>query len=266
MNMLQRRNLLSMAIVGALALGLSACGGGGGGVRETAPPPTTPSTPGFTPTIPIDASLTNVTPPTVAAEAAPATFADSNLARMHVLINSAGALGAGKVGTGVTIGFVDSGVNRNHPSLTGRVLANFVHVGSGNDLSVDDKVGHGTNVASLAAGKAMQANYLTQDASGNYTVSRTSTWPGGVAQGAGVVSSRIIADAPQLDRPLMLIHGFSDDNVTIAHSLRLSQALMATGRKHTFLPLTGITHMTNDETVAENLLILQRDFLAEALG
>ena len=75
----------------------------------------------------------------------------------------------------------------------------------------------------------------------------------------------IIADAPQLDRPLMLIHGFADDNVTIAHSLRLSQALMAAGRKHTFLPLTGITHMTNDETVAENLLILQRDFLAEAL-
>ena len=75
----------------------------------------------------------------------------------------------------------------------------------------------------------------------------------------------IISDAQQLDRPLMLIHGFADDNVTIAHSLRLSQALMAAGRKHTFLPLTGITHMTNDETVAENLLILQRDFLAEAL-
>ena len=75
----------------------------------------------------------------------------------------------------------------------------------------------------------------------------------------------IISDAPQLNRPLMLIHGFADDNVTIAHSLRLSQALMAAGRKHTFLPLTGITHMTNDETVAENLLILQRDFLAKAL-
>ena len=75
----------------------------------------------------------------------------------------------------------------------------------------------------------------------------------------------IIAGAPNLKRPLMLIHGFADDNVTIAHSLRLSQALMAAGRKHTFLPLTGITHMTNDETVAENLLILQRDFLADAL-
>ena len=61
----------------------------------------------------------------------------------------------------------------------------------------------------------------------------------------------IVEDAPKLRRPLMLIHGFADDNVTIAHSLRLSQALMAAGRPHTFLPLTGITHMTNDETVAE---------------
>ena len=75
----------------------------------------------------------------------------------------------------------------------------------------------------------------------------------------------IIADAPKLARPLMLIHGFADDNVTIAHSLRLSQALMAAGRPHTFLPLTGITHMTNDPVVAENLLTLQRDFLRDAL-
>ena len=76
----------------------------------------------------------------------------------------------------------------------------------------------------------------------------------------------IVQDAPELVRPLMLIHGFADDNVTIAHSLRLSQALMAAGRPHTFLPLTGITHMTNDETVAENLLTLQRDFLRDALA
>ena len=76
----------------------------------------------------------------------------------------------------------------------------------------------------------------------------------------------IVQDAPGLVRPLMLIHGFADDNVTIAHSLRLSQALIASGRPHTFLPLTGITHMTNDETVAENLLTLQRDFLRDALA
>ncbi|MDF7663164.1 alpha/beta fold hydrolase [Bifidobacterium sp. ESL0763] len=76
----------------------------------------------------------------------------------------------------------------------------------------------------------------------------------------------IIADAPKLRRPLMFIHGFADDNVTIAHSLRLSKALMEAGRPHTYLPLTGITHMTNDPKVAENLLTLQRDFLYDALG
>lgn len=79
-------------------------------------------------------------------------------------------------------------------------------------------------------------------------------------------ANSIIEDAPGLDRPLMLIHGFADDNVSVANSLRLSQALMAAGKPHTFLPLTGITHMTNDPTVARNLLILQRDFLIQALG
>ena len=76
----------------------------------------------------------------------------------------------------------------------------------------------------------------------------------------------IIDDAPSLRRPLMLIHGFADDNVSVANTLRLSNALMAAGRPHTVLPLTGITHMTNDPTVSSNLLTLQRDFLYRALG
>jgi dipeptidyl-peptidase 4 len=76
----------------------------------------------------------------------------------------------------------------------------------------------------------------------------------------------IIEDAQQLRRPLMLIHGFADDNVSVANTLRLSQALMVEGKSHTVLPLTGITHMTNDASVAENLLALQRDFLYQALG
>ena len=76
----------------------------------------------------------------------------------------------------------------------------------------------------------------------------------------------LIKDAPNLRRPLLLIHGFADDNVTVANSLRLSSALLAAGREHTVLPLTGITHMTNDETVAENLLLFQRDFLCKALA
>jgi len=67
-------------------------------------------------------------------------------------------------------------------------------------------------------------------------------------------------------RPLMLIHGLADDNVVVAHTLRLSAALLAAGYPHQVLPLTGITHMASQETVAENLLLLQLDFLRHALG
>ena len=77
--------------------------------------------------------------------------------------------------------------------------------------------------------------------------------------------SSLIAAAPALERPLMIIHGLADDNVVAAHSLRLSSALLAAGRPHTVLPLSGVTHMTPQEVVAENLLVLQVRFLREAL-
>ena len=63
-----------------------------------------------------------------------------------------------------------------------------------------------------------------------------------------------------------LIHGLSDDNVVAAHTLQLSSALLAAGRPHTVLPLSGVTHMTPQETVAENLKLLQVKFLREHLG
>jgi dipeptidyl-peptidase-4 len=77
--------------------------------------------------------------------------------------------------------------------------------------------------------------------------------------------SSLIEDAPKLTRPLLLIHGLADDNVVAAHTLRLSSALLAAGRPHTVLPLSGVTHMTPQEEVAENLLLLQVDFLRSAL-
>jgi dipeptidyl-peptidase 4 len=67
-------------------------------------------------------------------------------------------------------------------------------------------------------------------------------------------------------RPVLLIHGLADDNVVVAHTLRLSGALLAAGYPHSVLPLTGITHMASQETVAENLLTLQLDFLRGALA
>ncbi len=76
----------------------------------------------------------------------------------------------------------------------------------------------------------------------------------------------LLAAAAGLERPLLLIHGLADDNVVAAHTLRLSSALLAAGRRHTVLPLTGVTHMTPQEVVAENLLLLELAFLREALG
>ncbi|MYY11248.1 prolyl oligopeptidase family serine peptidase [Streptomyces sp. SID4919] len=67
-------------------------------------------------------------------------------------------------------------------------------------------------------------------------------------------------------RPLMIVHGLADDNVVFGHSLRLSSALLAAGRPHEVLPLSGVTHMAAQEEVAENLLLLQVDFLRRSLG
>ena len=70
----------------------------------------------------------------------------------------------------------------------------------------------------------------------------------------------LLNDAHRLERPLLLIHGLADDNVVAAHTLQLSSALLAAGRTHEVLPLSGVTHMTPQEVVAENLLRLEVEF------
>jgi dipeptidyl-peptidase-4 len=77
----------------------------------------------------------------------------------------------------------------------------------------------------------------------------------------------LIDDAPKLERPLLIIHGLADDNVVVAHSVRLSSALVAAGRPHALLPLPGVTHMTpQDDEVAENFMLMQVRWLRAALG
>jgi dipeptidyl-peptidase 4 len=76
----------------------------------------------------------------------------------------------------------------------------------------------------------------------------------------------LIPMAGQLDRPLMLVHGLADDNVVAAHSLSLSGALLANKKPHTVLPLSGVTHMTPQEIISENLMLLTVEYLKEQLG
>jgi len=89
---------------------------------------------------------------------------------------------AGWSGAGVRIGVIDSGVNRNHPALRGRVMSHLVYVNPvDNDWDVDDVIGHGTAVAQIMAGTAF------------------GQWPGGIAPGAEILSARIISDNPPED-------------------------------------------------------------------
>jgi len=76
----------------------------------------------------------------------------------------------------------------------------------------------------------------------------------------------LIPMAGELERPLMLVHGLADDNVVAAHSLSLSSALLTNKKAHTVLPLSGVTHMTPQEIVSENLMLLTVEYLKEQLG
>ncbi|MEV5204583.1 prolyl oligopeptidase family serine peptidase [Streptomyces sp. NPDC053720] len=77
--------------------------------------------------------------------------------------------------------------------------------------------------------------------------------------------SSLLSEAAGLSRPLMLMHGLADDNVAVAHMLRFSAALLAAGRPHTVLPLSGAGHRVAGPA-AGNLLLLERDFLKKSLG
>lgn len=79
-------------------------------------------------------------------------------------------------------------------------------------------------------------------------------------------NTSLLNDVHTLARPLLLIHGLADDNVVAAHTLQLSSALLAAGKPHEVLPLSGVTHMTPQEEVAENLLLHQLAFLQRHLA
>jgi dipeptidyl-peptidase-4 len=63
----------------------------------------------------------------------------------------------------------------------------------------------------------------------------------------------LLTYAQGLTRPLLLVHGTTDDNVFFRHSLKLSDALFRAGADFEFLPLSGFTHMVRDPVVTQNL-------------
>jgi hypothetical protein len=191
-------------IPGLLIAPLSACGGGGSGAVRTPtvtppPPPTKPATP---------------QPPT-----------DAQLS----ITNTYAAHAAGYTGAGVTIGIVDSGIMRSNPTVSGRVLQEFIDVDSStNNTSIDDVVGHGTWVSEIAAG-APFAKY-----------------PGGIAPGADLVSARIISDDAPSDS------GQPPAQITATDAQffqRVNQQLISTGVKVQNNSWGGLTWDTTDPSV-----------------
>ena len=153
-----------VALFTGIAWALQGCGGGGGhgsvksASGDSGPPPSSSAaSPPQLPQPPLDAQLS--------------------------ITHAYAAHSQGYTGAGVTIGVVDTGIMRSHPSLGGRVAQSLVYVDpSQNDTQVDDVVGHGTWVAEIAAGAAY------------------ASFPGGIAPGANLVSARIVSDdAPDDD-------------------------------------------------------------------
>jgi autotransporter-associated beta strand protein len=201
---LRMRRHVRWLIPGLLIAALSACGGGGSGAVRTPtvtppPPPTKPATP---------------QPPT-----------DAQLS----LTNTYAAHAAGYTGAGVTIGIVDSGIMRSNPTVSGRVLQEFIDVDSStNNTSIDDVVGHGTWVSEIAAG-APFAKY-----------------PGGIAPGADLVSARIISDDAPSDS------GQPPAQITATDAQffqRVNQQLISTGVKVQNNSWGGLTWDTTDPSV-----------------
>ncbi|MCP3980249.1 MAG: prolyl oligopeptidase family serine peptidase [bacterium] len=71
--------------------------------------------------------------------------------------------------------------------------------------------------------------------------------------GEGYDAANVLTYVDRLDRPLLIVHGTSDDNVYFMHSLKLADALFRAGKSFDFLPLPGFTHMVPDPLVTRRL-------------
>ncbi|MER6914567.1 S8 family peptidase [Streptomyces sp. NPDC000594] len=100
----------------------------------------------------------------------------ASLDRSVAQIGAPAAWQAGLDGTGVTIAVLDTGVDRTHPDLTSRVVAekNF-----SDSKDAKDRQGHGTHVASIAAGTGARSGGKLK----------------GVAPGAAIINSKVLGDS-----------------------------------------------------------------------
>jgi subtilisin family serine protease len=122
------------ALVAGTGLALAACGGGGG------PGPVTPSA-----VVPTPAPVPTPTPVTTNFDTA-----EYRRSTAPVAANAIPAWSSGASGEGVTIGFVDSGIDQASAEFAGRILPQSRDV-TGLNRGIQDVEGHGTSIAGVAA-------------------------------------------------------------------------------------------------------------------
>jgi len=152
------RPIYSNATAVGAALMLAACGGGGGSVSApgTSAPPTSAPAPVPAPTPSPSPTPAPAPPPSAA------STAEYQASGAAVLMKAAAAYDRGITGKGVTIAVLDTGINRASSEFAGRVSPDSTGFEqpyarcatcppeTRAPFPVDDRVGHGTQVASVA--------------------------------------------------------------------------------------------------------------------
>ena len=151
-------SILLNASAAAGALLLAACGGGGGINSPGTAPPVAVPTPAPTP-----APTPSPTPSPTPTPTPGAQTAEYQASGAVVIARAAYAYDRGIAGRGVTIAILDTGINRTTPEFAGRISADSTGFEQTiarcatcapetvAPFAIDDRVGHGTEVASIAA-------------------------------------------------------------------------------------------------------------------
>jgi len=81
---------------------------------------------------------------------------------------------------------------------------------------------------------------------------------------AGYKASNVLTYAANLSRPLLIMHGLTDDNVYFENTVKLTQALINAGKPYQLLLLPG-THLLPDPLLRARVDEIRAAFLAENL-
>ena len=76
--------------------------------------------------------------------------------------------------------------------------------------------------------------------------------------------SGVLTYASGLARPLLILHGVTDDNVYFEHTMKLTQALMQADKRYNLMLLPG-THLLPDPVIRERVDEARAAFLTDHL-